>query len=114
MINKEAAGIAAATIRTTLAQPTTDAVRTRLATVTDMLGKQFPKVKEMLLEAKDDLTAFAALPERHGKKIQPSHPASGSASRLRCCVGARETPALGGCGCPEPAWMPYSPFRRLG
>ncbi|BAC67813.1 putative IS256 family IS1245-like transposase [Streptomyces avermitilis MA-4680 = NBRC 14893] len=74
LINKEAAEMAAATIRTIFAQPTADAVRTQLDTVAGMLGKQFPKVKAMLLEAKDDLTAFAAFPERHGKKIQSTNP----------------------------------------
>jgi transposase-like protein len=39
-----------------------------------MLGKQFSKVKRMLIEAKDDLTAFAAFPERHWKKIQSTNP----------------------------------------
>ena len=74
VINKEAAEMAAATIRTIFAQPTAEAVRTQLDTVADMLGTQFPKVKAMLLEAKDDLTAFAAFPERHWKKIQSTNP----------------------------------------
>ncbi|MEZ0095760.1 IS256 family transposase [Streptacidiphilus sp. EB129] len=74
VISKDAAEMVAATIRTVFAQPTADAVRTQLDTVADMLGKQFPKVKEMLLEAKDDLTAFAAFPERHWKKIQSTNP----------------------------------------
>ncbi len=39
-----------------------------------MLGRQFPKVKEMLLEAKDDLTAFAVFPAQHWKKIQSTNP----------------------------------------
>jgi ABC-type transporter Mla subunit MlaD len=50
----------AATIRTVFAQPGQDAVRNQLDTVSDMLGAQFPQVKQMLLDAKDDLTAFAA------------------------------------------------------
>ncbi|MFJ9612053.1 IS256 family transposase [Kitasatospora sp. NPDC101176] len=74
VINKEAGGMVAATIRTIFAQPTADAVRTQLDTVADMLGTQFPKVKAMLLEAKGDLTAFAAFPERHWKKIQSTNP----------------------------------------
>ena len=74
VINKEAAEMAAATIRTIFAQPTAEAVRTQLDTVAGMLGTQFPKVKAMLLEAKDDLTAFAAFPERHWKKIQSTNP----------------------------------------
>ncbi len=55
VIPKEAAEMVAATIRTIFAQPTQDAVRTQLDTVAEMLGKQFPKVKQMLLDAKDDL-----------------------------------------------------------
>ncbi|MGY3204548.1 IS256 family transposase [Streptomyces sp. TE5632] len=74
VINKDAAEMVAATIRTIFAQPTADAVRTQLDTVADMLGTQFPKVKAMLLEAKDDLTAFAVFPERHWKKIQSTNP----------------------------------------
>jgi putative transposase len=74
VIPKDAAEMVAATIRTIFAQPTPAAVRTQLDTVADMLGQQFPKVKAMLLEAKDDLTAFADFPERHWKKIQSTNP----------------------------------------
>ncbi|MER6677531.1 IS256 family transposase [Streptomyces sp. NPDC000983] len=55
-------------------QPNAEAVRAQLDTVADMLGRQFPKVKAMLLEAKVDLTAFADFPERHWKKIQSTNP----------------------------------------
>jgi putative transposase len=74
VIHKDAAEMVAATIRTVFAQPNAGGVRSQLDTVADMLGTQFPKVKEMLLEAKDDLTAFAAFPERHWKKIQSTNP----------------------------------------
>ncbi len=74
VIHKDAAEMVAATICTVFAQPTATAVRSQLDTVADMLGKQFPKVKDMLLEAKDDLTAFAGFPERHWKKIQSTNP----------------------------------------
>ncbi|MGW4895404.1 IS256 family transposase [Kitasatospora sp. NPDC004240] len=74
IIPKEAGEMVAATIRTIFAQPAEAAVRSRLDTVAEMLGKQFPKVKAMPLEAKDDLTAFAAFPERHRKKIQSTNP----------------------------------------
>ncbi|MDH6710521.1 putative transposase [Kitasatospora sp. MAA19] len=74
VIPKDAGEMVAATIRTIFAQPAQAAVRSQLDTVADMLGKQFPKVKAMLLEAKDDLTAFAAFPERHWKKIQSTNP----------------------------------------
>jgi putative transposase len=74
VIGKDAAEMVAATIRTIFAQPSQAAVRSQLDTVAEMLGKQFPKVKAMLLEARDDLTAFAAFPERHWKKIQSTNP----------------------------------------
>ncbi|WP_411143448.1 IS256 family transposase [Streptomyces sp. x-80] len=74
VINKDAAEMVAATIRTIFAQPAADLVRTQLDTVADMLGTQFPKVKAMLIEAKDDLTAFAVFPDRHWKKIQSTNP----------------------------------------
>jgi putative transposase len=74
VIHKDAAEMVAATIRTVFAQPDAAGVRSQLDAVADMLGKQFPKVKEMLLEAKDDLTAFAAFPKRHWKKIQSTNP----------------------------------------
>ncbi|MEU6540169.1 hypothetical protein [Streptomyces sp. NPDC047000] len=39
------------------AQPGQDAVRRPPDTAADMLGAQFPQVKQTLLKAKDDLTA---------------------------------------------------------
>jgi hypothetical protein len=74
VIPKDAAEMVAATIRAIFAQPGQDAVRHQLDTVADMLGQQFPQVRQMLLDAKDDLTAFAAFPERRWKKIQSTNP----------------------------------------
>ena len=74
VIEKGTGEMVAATIRTIFAQPTAEAVRTQLDTVADMLGRQFPKVKAMLLEAKEDLTAFADFPQQHWKKIQSTNP----------------------------------------
>ena len=74
VIPKDAAEMVAATIRTIFAQPAAEAVRAQLDTVADMLGRQFPKVRAMLLQAKVDLTAFADFPERHWKKIQSTNP----------------------------------------
>ncbi|MFJ6121588.1 IS256 family transposase [Streptomyces sp. NPDC092129] len=74
VIPKDSAEMVAATIRTVFAQPDAAAVRAQLDTVADMLGRQFPKVRAMLLEAKEDLTAFADFPDRHWKKIQSTNP----------------------------------------
>jgi putative transposase len=39
-----------------------------------MLGRQFPKVEAMLRDAADDVTAFAAFPVSHWKKIWSTSP----------------------------------------
>ncbi|GHB82084.1 hypothetical protein GCM10010306_090750 [Streptomyces umbrinus] len=64
----------AATIRTVFAQTTREAVRTQLNVVADMLGRQFPQVKRMLLDAAVDITAFADIPPAHWKKIWSTNP----------------------------------------
>ena len=64
----------AATIRTIFIQPTAEAVHHQLDAVADMLGQQFPMARKMLLDAKEDLTAFAAFPISHWKKIPSSSP----------------------------------------
>ncbi|MDC0772874.1 hypothetical protein POF73_39275 [Streptomyces sp. HD] len=61
MIDKGSGEIAAATGRTIFAQTTTKAVHTQLNVVADLLGRQFPPAKAMLLEAATDITAFAGL-----------------------------------------------------
>ncbi|WP_406392029.1 IS256 family transposase [Streptomyces sp. NBC_00882] len=74
VIPKGSGEMVAATIRTIFIQPNADAVYHQLDQVADMLGQQFPKVKQMLLDAKEDLTAFAGFPAAHWKKIQSSNP----------------------------------------
>jgi putative transposase len=74
VIPKGSGEMVAATIRTIFIQPDAHAVYDQLDVVADMLGEQFPKVKQMLLEAKEDLTAFAVFPVAHWKKIQSSNP----------------------------------------
>jgi len=74
VIPKGSGEMVAATIRTIFIQPTTQAAHHQLDAVADMLGQQLPKVRQMLLDAKEDLTAFAAFPISHWKKIQSSNP----------------------------------------
>jgi transposase-like protein len=73
-IPKGSGEMVAATIRTIFAQADAEAVRAQLHTVADMLGRQFPQVKDMLLKAADDITAFAAFPVAHWKKIWSTNP----------------------------------------
>jgi putative transposase len=74
VIEKGSGEMVAATIRTIFAQTTTETVRTQLNVVADMLGRQFPKVKTMLLDAATDITAFADFPTAHWKKIWSTNP----------------------------------------
>lgn len=64
----------AATIRTIFAQTTAEQVRSQLDVVADMLGRQFPQVKTMLLESAGDITAFADFPSAHWKNIWSTNP----------------------------------------
>jgi putative transposase len=73
-VPKGSAEMVAATIRTILAQPGPAQVREQLGVIAVMLGRQFPKVETMLVEAADDITAFAAVPLGHWKKIWSTSP----------------------------------------
>lgn len=74
VIEKGSGEMVAATIRTIFAQTTGEQVRTQLNVVADMLGRQFPQVKTMLLDAATDITAFADFPPAHWKKIWSTNP----------------------------------------
>ncbi|WP_369253777.1 IS256 family transposase [Streptomyces sp. R35] len=74
VIERGSGEMVAATIRTIFAQTTGEQVRTQLDVVADMLGRQFPQVKKMLLDAATDITAFADFPPAHWKKIWSTNP----------------------------------------
>jgi len=59
----------AAAIRTIFAQPTGAEVCEQVGKVAVMLAGKFPAVAAMLLDAREDLTAFAAFPAAHWAKI---------------------------------------------
>jgi transposase-like protein len=63
-----------ALIRTIWAQPDPAAVREQLDAVADKLSAGFPAVAAMLAEAREDVTAFAAFPFAHWKKIWSTNP----------------------------------------
>jgi transposase-like protein len=63
-----------ALIRTIWAQPDPAAVREQLDAVADRLAPMFPAVAVMLVEAREDVTAFAAFPFAHWKKIWSTNP----------------------------------------
>jgi transposase-like protein len=73
-VPKGSAEMAAATIRTIFAQPAPAAVHEQLDLIAGMLDRQFLKVEVMLRDAADDITAFAAFPLSHWKKIWSTNP----------------------------------------
>ena len=68
------AEMVAAAIRTIFAQPDAEHVHEQFETVAGMLGRQLPKVEQMLRAAKDDLLAFTVFPASHWKKIWSTNP----------------------------------------
>jgi putative transposase len=73
-IPKGSAEMVLAAIRTIWAQPDAAAVRDQLDEVAAKLEPRFPAVAAMLCEAKTDVTAFAAFPVSHWKKIWSTNP----------------------------------------
>jgi transposase-like protein len=73
-VPKGNAEMVAALIRTIFAQPNAPAVREQLDAVAEMLGRQFPKVQQMLAAAVEELLAFTAFPVPHWKKIWSTNP----------------------------------------
>ena len=73
-IPKGRAEMVLALIRTIWAQPDPAAVREQLDAVADKLAPGFPVVAAMLAEAREDVTAFAAFPFAHWKKIWSTNP----------------------------------------
>ena len=59
----------AAAIRTIFAQPDRAAVAEQLDSIAEKLGRQFPAVEALLREAAPDITAFAAFPAAHWRRI---------------------------------------------
>ena len=74
VVPKGSQTMVAAAIRTIFAQPDAEHVRDQLEVIATMLGRQFPKVEEMLREAAEDITAFADFPVAHWKKIWSTNP----------------------------------------
>jgi len=73
-IQKGRADMVLALVRTIWAQPDAEAVREQLDAVADKLSPGFPAVAAMLREAREDVTAFAAFPFAHWKKIWSTNP----------------------------------------
>ncbi len=64
----------AATVRTIFAQPDATATRAQLCDVVGLLEPQFPKAAKILEDAEVDVTAYAAFPRAHWRKIASTNP----------------------------------------
>ena len=73
-VPRGSAEMVAAAIRTIFAQPTGTEVVEQLDKVAAMLQPKFPQVATMLLDAREDLTAFADFPAAHWTKIWSTNP----------------------------------------
>lgn len=73
-VPKGNAEMVAAAIRTIFAQPDAEHVHEQFDVIATMLGRQLPKVEQMLRDASNDLLAFAAFPISHWKKIWSTNP----------------------------------------
>ena len=74
VVSKGNQEMVAAAIRTIFAQPDAEHVTDQFEVIATLLGKQFPKVEQMLREARGDLLAFAGFPSAHWKKIWSTIP----------------------------------------
>jgi putative transposase len=68
------AEMVAAAIRTIFAQPDAAHVAEQFETIAMMLGRQLPKVEQMMRQAREDLLAFAGFPQSHWRKIWSTNP----------------------------------------
>jgi putative transposase len=73
-VPKGNAEMVAAAIRTIFAQPDAQHVLEQFDVIAGMLGRQFPRVEQLMLAAKDDLLAFTGFPIGHWKKIWSTNP----------------------------------------
>jgi putative transposase len=73
-VPRGSADMVAAAIRTVFAQPDAEHVHEQFETIAMMLGRQLPKVEQMMRQARDDLLAFTAFPVPHWRKIWSTNP----------------------------------------
>jgi len=73
-VPRGSAEMVAAAIRTIFAQPTGAEVGEQLGKVALMLQPKFPGVATMLVDAREELTAFASFPVSHWRKLWSTNP----------------------------------------
>jgi transposase-like protein len=95
-VTKANAEMVAAAIRTIFAQPDAEAVGAQFERIVATLEGQFPEVTAMLVDARDDLLAFAAFPLEHwrscGRRIRWSACTARSSDAPTSSVSSPTTP----------------------
>jgi transposase-like protein len=102
-VPRENTEMVAAAVRTVFAQLDAEHVTEQFETVAGMLGRQLPKVEQMMREARENLLAFTGFPQPHWRKIWSTNPRAGQPGG--------ETPHRGGRRLPQPR-HPAPPRRR--
>lgn len=74
LVQKSAAQMVAATIRTVFVQPDATSARETWRKVADSLRLRFPRVAELLDEAEADVLAYLAFPAEHWRQIWSNNP----------------------------------------
>ncbi len=73
-VPKSAQGLVGTLVRSIFAQPSADEVYAQLDRVVDQLEDRFPKAAELLVDARDEITAFTAFPKEHWRQIWSNNP----------------------------------------
>ncbi len=86
----------AAAFRTIFAQPDAEHVSEQYDQIATMLGRQFPKLEQMMINARDDVLAFTSFPPSHWRKVWSTNPLerlNKEVKRRTDVVGAFPNPA---------------------
>jgi len=73
-VPKSTQGLVGTLVRSIFAQPSADEVHAQLDRVVDQLENRFPKAAELLVDARDEITAFTAFPKEHWRQIWSNNP----------------------------------------
>ena len=113
-VNHAHKDMVAATVRTIHAQPDAEATRAQLHAVVGMLEDRFPKAAEILAAAEGDVTAYAAFPRAHWRKISSHEPARADQQRDQAPLERGRDLPRRRLGDPPRRRRPVGATRRMG
>jgi putative transposase len=74
LVPRDARPMVAALVRTIFAQPDAPSARAQLAKVAEGLKPRFPRAAALLEEAEEDVLAYMAFPQEHGRQLHSTNP----------------------------------------